>query len=183
MKNDVLISTTRLYDGKIIKLDLDRIRFPDGSEGEMAVVRHPGASAIVPFLSDPGGADPDLLLLRQYRYAGGGYLYEIPAGRLDAGESPIDCARRELREETGCTAESVQAMCAPLMTPGFADERIHIFLATGLTRGETAYEADEFAEVHVLKLSRALIMIEQGEIVDAKTIIGLLFAAGFRLRA
>jgi len=69
------------------------------------------------------------------------------------------------------------------MTPGFADERIHIFLATGLTRGETAYEADEFAEVHVLKLSRALIMIEQGEIVDAKTIIGLLFAAGFRLRA
>ncbi|MDQ3516305.1 MAG: NUDIX hydrolase [Gemmatimonadota bacterium] len=183
MKNDVLISTTRLYDGKIIKLDLDRIRFPDGSEGEMAVVRHPGASAIVPFLSDPGGADPDLLLLRQYRYAGGGYLYEIPAGRLDAGESPIDCARRELREETGCTAESVQEMCAPLMTPGFADERIHIFLATGLTRGETAYEADEFAEVHVLKLSRALIMIEQGEIVDAKTVIGLLFAAGFRLRA
>ncbi len=183
MNNDVLISTTRLYDGKIIKLDLDRIRFPDGSEGEMAVVRHPGASAIVPFLSDPGGADPDLLLLRQYRYAGGGYLYEIPAGRLDAGESPIDCARRELREETGCTAESVQEMCAPLMTPGFADERIHIFLATGLTRGETAYEADEFAEVHVLKLSRALIMIEQGEIVDAKTIIGLLFAAGFRLRA
>ena len=183
MKNDVLISTTRLYDGKIIKLDLDRIRFPDGSEGEMAVVRHPGASAIVPFLSDPGGSDPDLLLLRQYRYAGGGYLYEIPAGRLDAGESPIDCARRELREETGCTAESVQKMCAPLMTPGFADERIHIFLATGLTRGETAYEADEFAEVHVLKLSRALIMIEQGEIVDAKTIIGLLFAAGFRLRA
>jgi len=183
MKNDVLISTTRLYNGKIIKLDLDCIRFPDGSEGEMAVVRHPGASAIVPFLSDPGGADPDLLLLRQYRYAGGGYLYEIPAGRLDAGESPIDCARRELREETGCTAESVQEMCAPLMTPGFADERIHIFLATGLTRGETAYEADEFAEVHVLKLSRALIMIEQGEIVDAKTIIGLLFAAGFRLRA
>ncbi|MBA3578835.1 MAG: NUDIX hydrolase [Gemmatimonadaceae bacterium] len=183
MKNDVLISTTRLYDGKIIKLDLDRIRFPDGSEGEMAVVRHQGASAIVPFLSDPGGADPDLLLLRQYRYAGGGYLYEIPAGRLDAGESPIDCARRELREETGCTAESVQEMCAPLMTPGFADERIHIFLATGLTRGETAYEADEFAEVHVLKLSRALIMIEHGEIVDAKTIIGLLFAAGFRLRA
>jgi len=183
LKNDVLISSTRLYEGKIFKLDLDRIRFPDGSEGEMAVVRHPGASAVVPFLSDPGGADPDLLLLRQYRYAGGGYLYEIPAGRLDAGESPIDCARRELREETGCTAESVQEMCASLMTPGFADERIHIFLATGLTRGETAYEADEFAEVHVLKLSRALIMIEQGEIVDAKTIIGLLFAAGFRLRA
>ena len=181
MKNDVLISSTRLYDGKIFKLDLDRIRFPDGSEGEMAVVRHPGASAIVPFLSDPAGEDPDLLLLRQYRYAGGGYLYEIPAGRLDGNEQPIECARRELREETGCTAESVEEMCAPLMTPGFADERIHIFLATGLTRGDTAYEADEFAEVEVVTLSRALSMIEQGEIVDAKSIIGILFAAGFRL--
>ena len=180
MKNDALVSSTRVYDGKIFKLDVDRIRFPDGSEGEMAVVRHPGASAIVPFLSDPRGDDPDLLLLRQYRYAGGGYLYEIPAGRLDAGEEPLDCARRELREETGCTADSVEEMCAPLMTPGFADERIHIFLATGLTRGETAYEADEFAEVHVVKLSRALSMIQQGEIVDAKSMIGILFAAGFR---
>lgn len=181
MKNDVLISSTRLYEGKIFKLDLDKIRFPNGTEGEMAVVRHPGASAILPFLSAPGGDDPDILLLRQYRYAGGGYLYEIPAGRLDPGETPLDCARRELREETGCTAESVVEMCAPLMTPGFADERIHIFLASGLTRGDTAYEADEFAEVHVVKLSRALTMIESGEIVDAKSMIGLLFAAGFRL--
>ena len=100
---------------------------------------------------------------------------------MDGDEKPIDCAHRELREETGCTAESVQEMCAPLMTPGFADEKIHIFLATGLTRGETAYEADEFAEVHVVKLSRALLMIEQGEIVDAKSMIGILFAAGFRV--
>ena len=181
MKDDVLISSTRVYDGKIFRLDLDRIRFPDGSEGEMAVVRHPGASAIVPFLSDPRGDDPDLLLLRQYRYAGGGYLYEIPAGRLDPGETPIECARRELREETGCTAARVEEMCAPLMTPGFADERIHIFLATELTRGDTAHEADEFAEVHVVKLSRALAMIEQGEIEDAKSIVGVLFAAGFRI--
>lgn len=180
MKNDVLISSTRLYEGKIFNLNLDRIRFPDGSEGEMAVVRHPGASAIVPFLSDPRGHDPDLLLLRQYRYASGGYLYEIPAGRLDPGEKPIDCAHRELREETGCTAASVEEMCAPLMTPGFADEKIHIFMASGLTRGETAYEADEFAEVQVIKLSLALAMIDQGEIVDAKSMIGILFVAGFR---
>lgn len=183
MKNDVLISSRRLYDGKIFKLDLDRIRFPDGSEGEMAVVRHPGASAIVPFLSDPTGEDPDLLLLRQYRYAAGGYLYEIPAGRLDAGERPLECAHRELREETGCTAESMEEMCAPFMTPGFADERIHIFLATGLTRGETAHEADEFAEVEVVKLSRALEMIREGQITDAKSIIGILFAAGFEAGA
>lgn len=179
MKNDVLISSTRVYEGRIFNLDLDVIRFPDGTEGEMAVVRHPGASAVVPFLSDMSGADPDLLLLRQYRYAGGGYLYEIPAGRLDSRESPTECAHRELREETGCTAETMREMCAPLMTPGFADERIHIFLAAGLTRGETSYEADEFAEVHVVKLSRALSMIRSGEIIDAKSMIGLLFAAGF----
>lgn len=178
MENDVLISSTRLYDGKIFKLDLDRIRFPDGSAGEMAVVRHPGASAVVPFLSDPRGEDPDLLLLRQYRYAAGGYLYEIPAGRLDPGETPIQCARRELREETGCTVAGLEELCAPFMTPGFADEKIHIFLATGLTRGEPSHEADEFAEVQVVKLSRALAMIKQGEMVDAKSIIGILFAAG-----
>lgn len=146
----------------------------------MAIVRHPGASAIVPFLSDPGGEDPELLLLRQYRYAANGYLYEIPAGRLDPGESPLECARRELREETGCTAAGLEELCAAFMTPGFADEKIHIFLATGLTRGETSHEADEFAEVQVVKLSRALAMIDQGEMVDAKSMIGILFAAGFR---
>lgn len=180
MKNDARISSTRLYEGKIFELDLDQVRYPDGSEGEMAIVRHPGASAIVPFLSDPRGEDPDLLLLRQYRYAAGGYLYEIPAGRRDPGESPVECARRELREETGCTAAGLEELCAAFMTPGFADEKIHIFLATGLTQGETSHEADEFAEVQVVKLSQALAMIEQGEIVDAKSMIGILFAAGFR---
>src|SRR2546423_8307364 len=98
------ISSRRIHTGKIITLDSDTVRFPDGSVGEMDVVRHPGASAIVPFVSDPRGDDPQLLLLRQYRYAAEQYLYEIPAGRLDPGEDPAQCAARELREETGCTA-------------------------------------------------------------------------------
>jgi predicted NUDIX family NTP pyrophosphohydrolase len=98
------IKSKRVYTGKIISLDVDTVRFPDGSVGELEMIRHPGASAVVPFLSDPHGEDPQVLLIRQYRYAADGYLYEIPAGRLDQGENPRDCAVRELKEETGCAA-------------------------------------------------------------------------------
>jgi ADP-ribose pyrophosphatase len=175
------VATRRLHTGRIIQLDVDTVRFPDGSTAEMDIVRHPGASAVVPFLSDPAGDDPQVLLIRQYRYAAGGYLYEIPAGRLDPGEAPATCARRELKEETGCSAERVERLTTILTTPGFCDEQIHLFLATGLTRGEAKREHDEFLEVEPLPLSRALAMVESGEIRDVKTIIGLLYTAGFRL--
>ncbi len=144
------------------------------------MIRHPGASAVVPFLSDPRGDDPQVLMIRQYRYAADGYLYEIPAGRLDPGEDPRDCAIRELKEETGCTAEQVDYLVTMYTTPGFTDERIHIYMATGLVAGETKHEADEFLDLHPMLLSRALGMIESGEIQDGKTALGLLFAAGFR---
>ena len=179
-KSDAQISSTRIHTGKIIKLDSDRIRYPDGSEAEVDIVRHPGASAIVPFLSDPEGEDPQILLLRQYRYAADGYLYEIPAGRLDPGETPADCAARELREETGCTAKQMEPLITMVTTPGFTDERIHLFMATDLTRGEAAREADEFADVIIMRLSEALELIQRGEIVDGKTALGILYAAGFK---
>jgi ADP-ribose pyrophosphatase len=174
------ISSRRIYTGRIISLDADTVRFPDGSVGELEMVRHPGASAVVPFVSDPRGDDPQILLIKQYRYAAEQYLYEIPAGRLDPGEEPPQCAARELREETGCTAERVEFMFTMLTTPGFTDERIHVFLATGLERGDTAHEADEFMTVETVTLSRALQLIEHGDIKDAKTALGILFAAGFR---
>lgn len=180
MSDGARVKSTRAYSGRVISLDLDEVRFPDGTTGELEIIRHPGASAIVPFLTDPAGDDPQVLLLRQYRYAAGGMLYEIPAGRLEAGELPETCARRELHEETGCTAESLMPLTVMFTTPGFTDERIHIFLATGLTRGEPKREADEFIEVIVLSLADALAMIERGEIQDAKTALGLLFAAGFQ---
>ena len=174
------IESRRAYTGKIISLDVDTVRFPDGSTGELEMIRHPGASAIVPFLSDPRGEDPQVLMIRQYRYAADGYMYEIPAGRLDKGESPRDCAVRELKEETGCTAELMDHLLTMYTTPGFTDEKIHLFMATGLIAGETKHEADEFMDLHPMRLSRALEMVEAGGIQDAKTALGLLFAAGFR---
>lgn len=174
------VKSRRVYTGKVISLDVDTVRFPDGSVGELEMVRHPGASAVVPFLSDPAGEDPQVLLIRQYRYAAEGYLYEIPAGRLNPGEDPRSCALRELKEETGCSAEGVDELFTMYTTPGFTDEKIHLFMATGLTSGETKHEADEFLELQPMPLSRALQMIQAGEIQDSKTALGLLFAAGFR---
>jgi ADP-ribose pyrophosphatase len=174
------VKSSRVYTGKIVSLDVDSVRFPDGSIGELEMIRHSGASAIVPFLSDPQGEDPQVLMIRQYRYAADGYLYEIPAGRLDKGENPRDCAARELKEETGCTAEHFDHLLTIYTTPGFTDEKIHLFMATGLVAGETKHEVDEFLDLHPMRLSRALEMVEAGEIQDAKTVIGLLFAAGFR---
>ena len=142
-----LLGSQQLYSGRIITLNRDSVRLPDGTVTDMDIARHPGASAVVPFLSGPMGDEPQVLLLRQYRYAAGGYLYEIPAGRLDKGETPIQCAARELKEETGCTADHMEAMTSILTTPGFTDEVIHLFMATGLTHGEPNREADEFRSV------------------------------------
>src|SRR5215475_5341209 len=150
------ISGRRSYTGRIIAVDTDTVRFPDGSTGELDMIRHPGASAVVPFLSAPDGNDPQLLLIKQYRYAAEQYLYEVPAGRLEPGEDPRDCAIRELREETGCRAEALDFLTTIYTTPGFTDERIHLYMATGLERGDTAHEADEFMTLETMPLSRAL---------------------------
>jgi ADP-ribose pyrophosphatase len=174
------ISSRRAYAGKVISLDVDTVRFPDGSVGELEMIRHPGASAVVPFLNDPHGGDPQVLMIRQYRYAAEGYLLEIPAGRLNPGEDPRACAVRELKEETGCSAEQVEHLFTMYTTPGFTDEKIHLFMATGLVSGETKHEADEFLDLEPMLLSRALELVEAGEIKDAKTALGLLYAAGFR---
>jgi ADP-ribose pyrophosphatase len=174
------LHSRRAYTGRIISLDLDEVSFPDGSIGELEIIRHPGASAVIPFLTDITTDDPQILLIRQYRYAAEGYLYEIPAGRLNPSEDPRDCALRELKEETGCTAAHMEHVFTMYTTPGFTNERIHLFMATDMKRGESHHETDEFLELHPTRLSQALQMVEAGEIQDAKTALGLLFIAGFR---
>lgn len=173
------VSTRRIYDGRVLSLDVDTVRFPNGVTGELEMIRHPGASAVVPLLESPG--EPvKVLLIRQYRYAADGFLYEIPAGRLDAGETPEDCAHRELKEETGYTAGRMALLTAIYTTPGFTDEFIHLFLAEDLRPGQSAPEIDEILEVKAVPMSQALEMIQTGEIQDGKTISALLFAARFR---
>ena len=173
------VGSRRVYTGKIISLDVDQVQFPDGSVGELEMIRHPGASAVIPFLSDPAEQDPQILLIRQYRYAAEGYVYEVPAGRLDKGETPEACAHRELKEETGYTAAVMTPLTTIFTTPGFTDERIHLFLATGLSSGESQLESDEVLDLHPVAVSEALEMIRSGAICDGKTISALLFIAQF----
>jgi ADP-ribose pyrophosphatase len=175
------VASRREYTGRVINLDIDQVRFPNGTVGELEMIRHSGASAVLPFLGDPAGEDPTILLIRQYRYAADGFIYEIPAGRLEPGEPPEQCAVRELREETGCTAAKMEHLYTMYTTPGFTDEKIHLFVATGLERGETALEQDEFVEVVPTTMSAALKLIRDGTINDAKTALSILYVAGFYL--
>lgn len=175
------IATRRVYAGRLLQVDLDTVRAPDESLLELEMVRHPGAAAVVPLLSDPESADPEVLLIRQYRYAAGGPIWEVPAGVLEPGETPETCARRELLEETGAVAKRVERLTTIFTTPGFTDEQIHLFLATGITTGEPRPMSDEFLEAEARPISQVLKMIRDREMVDAKSIVALLFVAGFRL--
>jgi ADP-ribose pyrophosphatase len=172
----------RVYTGRVISLDVDKVEFPNGTVGELEMIRHPGASAIVPLLDSADSGDPQVLLIRQYRYASGGYLYEIPAGRLDPGETPSECAIRELREETGYSTSEVTLLTSFYTTPGFTDEIIHIFVASNLKSGSATPESDEILELRPTALREAVEMVRSGEIVDGKTMIGILLAGSRYLK-
>jgi ADP-ribose pyrophosphatase len=178
-----LVSTERLYSGRIVNLDRDTVGFPDGSLGQLEMLRHPGASAVVPFLDDPSSTDPRIILIRQFRHAADGFIWEIPAGRLDSGEPPETCAGRELEEEAGMRAAMLERLTTIYTTPGFTDERIHLFMASDLTRVAHRREADEFMEVQERRWSEVMEMIRSGEIKDGKTLIALLFVQSFRRHA
>ncbi len=174
------LSTRRVYSGRVLDLDVDTVRFPDGSTGELELIRHSGAAAVVPVLTGPA-ADPEILLLRQFRHAADGPIWEVPAGRLDPGESPEACAGRELAEEAGYAAGRLDRLTTIFTTPGFTDERIHLFVARDLTPTPHRREPDEFIETHHMRLSRAIEMVRSGEVADAKTVISLLFFSRFGL--
>ena len=157
-----------IYRGRVINLNVDTVTLPNGATVELEVIRHQGAAAVVP-LKDDGS----VVLIRQYRHAAGGYIYEIPAGKLDPGEDPRQCAARELEEEIGCRASSFTRLLSFFTTPGFTDEVIHVFLATGLSPGTQHLDHDEVLEVVEMPLAEAIAQIQDGTIRDGKTIVGL----------
>ena len=173
------ISSRLIHDGRVVHLSVDRVRFPDGREGELELIRHRGASAVVPLLGRLEDPDPEVVLIRQYRYATGGVIYEIPAGIPEDGESWEACARRELEEETGYRGADFKPLTSLFTTPGFTNEVIHFFLATGLTGGQIQRDEDEFIEVVSFPFSEALALIRKGEIRDGKSVSGLLFVDRF----
>lgn len=174
-----LLASRRVHTGRVLNLDLDHVSFPDGSQGTLEMVRHPGAAAIVPFLDPPTDPDPRVLLIRQFRHAADGWLWEVPAGTRDGDEPLATCAARELHEEAGCLAGHLEPLAAIYTTPGFTDEVIHLFMATDLTRVTHQHEADEFMEVHPLHWSEVGRMIRRGEIRDAKSLTALMFVQCF----
>lgn len=174
-----LLSSRRIHTGRVVSLDIDTVQFPNGNVGMLEMFRHPGASAILPFLDDPQSVDPRILLIRQFRHATGGLHWEIPAGRRDSGEHPDATAIRELREETGYRCGKLEKLTQIWTTPGFTDEVIHLYLASDLTPGESALEPDEVLAVHQFRWSEAMQMVQNGTILDCKTLTSLLFVQGF----
>lgn len=158
-----------VYEGRVIKVFKDTVTLPNGNTAHLDVARHPGASAVVPIT-----AEGEFVLIHQYRYAANGYLYEIPAGKLDKkGEDPLECAKRELAEETGYSAVEWEKLVSINTTPGFSDEIIHIYLARGLTKGATNHEEDEVIELSIFTRKEIEEMLASGKITDAKTLVGI----------
>jgi len=174
-----LLATRSVFRGRVLDVREDTVRLPNGSETVLEIVRHRGAAAVLPVYGReecPVGTGPDVVLLRQYRYAADGMLWEAPAGKLDEGESPESCARRELEEEAGIVAGRLIRLTPLLTTPGFSDERVFLYLATELRDGRQDLEEHEVIECHRIPLSQAVKMVESGEIVDAKTVSLVLMA-------
>lgn len=161
--------TKRVYAGRVLDLDVDEVEEPGGVRAVREVVRHRGSVAALP-VHDDGR----VVLIRQYRYAVGQDVWEIPAGRLDPGETPAEGARRELEEEVGLRASRLEPMSVFYTTPGFCDEVIHLFVATALTPAKQELGADEVIDdVRRVPLAEAMAMIARGEIRDGKTIAAL----------
>lgn len=165
------ISSEEVFKGRIIRLRVDRVRLPDARESTREIVDHPGAVAIIAL-----DENDQIIMVRQYRKAAEQVMLEIPAGTLEAGEEPLACAQRELREETGLTADHWERLFAYYSAPGFCSEILHVFLASGLHSGQGQPDEDEFVETVRLPLSEAYQMIFSGRIQDGKSIIGLQYA-------
>ncbi|SHI93220.1 NUDIX hydrolase [Lutispora thermophila] len=163
------IKNKNIYTGKVVTLDIETVILPNDKIAEREIVRHPGAVAILPI--DNSG---NIYFVKQYRKAIDSELIEIPAGKLEAGEEPIECALRELQEEVGYTSNKLTYITRIFTSPGFADEKIYIFKAEDLRKSKLNKDDDEFINIYKYKVDEAFEMIKNGEITDAKTIIAML---------
>ena len=165
------IERKMIYEGRVIKVSVDTVELPNGMRVPLEIVRHPGGAAVVAI-----DAQERVCLLRQFRHAAGGYIYELPAGKLEPDEPPEGTIRRELAEEAGMQASDWQSLGAYFSSPGVFTEIIHLYLATGLAPVAARPEADEVFEIEWWPLAQAVERARNGELADAKTIIGILRA-------
>jgi ADP-ribose pyrophosphatase len=172
MKDAFRSKSTLIRKGRVFDFYSETVTLPNDVTLEIEIIRHPGAAAIVPVWEDGS-----ILMLNQYRHAVGGYIWEIPAGTLDPEEDELACAARELTEETGYEGRRLEKLGVITPLPAYSDERIHLFMATGLAKAEQNLDDDELLSVHRIPLSRAMQMIVDGTIQDAKTIVALNLAA------
>lgn len=156
-----------VYDGTFIKVQRDTVSLPDGRHATREFIRHPGAVVILPVFDDGS-----VLLERQFRYPVNQVFIEFPAGKIDCGEDPLDCAKRELLEETGYSAESWEFVCTIHNAIGYADEHLEIYLAKGLKEGERKLDDGEFLDIFKATVSDMLTWVREGKITDVKTVIG-----------
>lgn len=166
---ETTVSSEYKFKGKILNLRLDKVSLPDGSITSREIIEHNGGVGVLAI--DDDGC---IQLVRQYRHPHTEVMYEIPAGKLEAGEDPLECGKRELYEETGCTAENWHSLGEIYPTPAYCGETIHIFLATGISRGESHLDDGELLCSHSVNFEQALKMVLDGEICDAKTQIALM---------
>lgn len=168
------MKSEKLYEGRIINLKLETVELPDKKYTKREIIDHPGSVGIVPVTEDN-----KIILVKQFRKALEKPLLEIPAGKLEHGEEPVGCAVRELKEETGFDCDKIQFLLEFYTSPGFCNEKVYLFLATGLYEGVAEPENDEYIEVIKFEINELLNMIHNGEITDSKTIIGVTMANNF----
>lgn len=165
------VSSRLVYEGRLLKVRSDTVRLPDGAVAEREWIEHPGAVAVIA-VTDAG----ELVMERQYRYALGRDMFEIPAGKIDPGEDALETGRRELQEETGYTAAEWTHVATIHLAIGYSNERIEIYLAKGLRHAQAKLDDEEFLEVFTLPLATALAWVREGKITDSKTVSCLLWA-------
>ncbi|MGJ0846685.1 NUDIX hydrolase [Tissierella praeacuta] len=165
------MKSDKLYEGKLLNLRVDTVEIPDKKYSKREIVEHPGGVAIIPITNDNS-----IVLVKQYRKAIERFLLEIPAGKLEINEEPRETAIRELKEETGFEAKKLEYLLEFYTSPGFSNEKIYLFLATDLIEGESNPDVGEFIDIEEHSIDDLVKMVERGEIVDSKTIIGINFA-------